>query len=283
MISLTQKWDESRFIACLLVGGSSKDASQRCIGYPLRTKGWAGFIRENVLPGINLGFTRFSLHNPAGTLPTEPMQADQFIHALESGHQYLVQDFVSEWSKITSMGIEVNCYMGQLKDDPNFKALQNVKNISKWLQRIWNSYRFPLEAGMNISFDTLFDVSQDSPELKFYELLTALGVRTYVEPLPIKTNPWLARANFIITEQLYGNKDSTWETPDKLLTGEKIRLLNQPYGNKTVNTFQNEIEWLPQWMKSCKDTNYSCMFGPYCMYQANVTVSEMLKRTNAVK
>lgn len=276
MINLT-KWDANRLIACLLVGGSSNDPSKRCIGYPLKSNGWKGFIEQNVHPGLKLGFQRFSLHNPAGTLPNEPMQPDQFVHALESGHTYLVQDFVSEWSKITSL-VEVNCYMGQLKDDPNFTRLQSSKNIAKWLQRIWNAYRFPLEAGMSISFDALFDVREDSPELKFYELLASLGVRTYVEPLPIKTNPWLAKANFIITEQLFKNKDASWETPDKLLTGEKIRLLNQPFGDPGINSFKNELDWLHKWMLDCQKTNYSCMFGPYAMYAAEISVAEMLER-----
>jgi hypothetical protein len=279
MIIDTNVWNEDRFIAAILVGGTSNDASQRTIGYPLREKGWRNFIRDHVFPTIGLGFKRMSLHNPAGTLPNEQMQADQFIHAKEAGMTWIEDGFVDNWSKITSF-IEVNCYLGMLKDDFDFKNRIERKDFAGILERLYQSYRLPLMAGMNICFDALFDVSETSPEYSFYKFMTSIGVKCIVEPTPHLNNPHLYSAHFIITEQLYQNRGADWYPPENKLTGEKIRLLNQPYKSsfyQGTTSWTNEAEWLPFWLQDCRRTNYSCMLAPWNMLTSRTTVSDLVK------
>jgi len=277
MSTATTVWDASRFIACKVVGGSSNDASKRRISYPLWEKGWKGFIKDEVFPLLGLGFTRISVHNPAGAMLSEEMQADQFIHAKETGCGWVEDGFVEYWRKITGSGVEVAMYLGMLKNDPNFVSLA-AGRLTKddWLKRVYESYALVLDAGCSVCFDALFDVREDTPEFRFFQLINSLGVKTYLEPIPHKDNPYMYKANFIITEQLYKHKDASWAADELVLTGEKIRLLNQPYDPTDIG-WKNEAAWLPQWINDCRSKNYSCLLGPGGMLERRQTVADLLK------
>lgn len=229
--------------------GSADDPTRRNIGFDVVEKGWKNFVDREVLPGIDLGVTRYQLHNPAGTDRNFEMQVDQFLLAKKNPELANVwKDFVKVWKPITNKA-EIICYMGVIKHPQN-KDLESYKNNkykkALWLQRLIECYKLPLDAGMSLGFDAFFELERSTPEFTFFETLTNLGVRTYTEPWPHKSTPHFFPHNSITTEQLYLAFSDDWAAKKESVTGEKIRLLNQPPAGKTWQDYES---WAPEWVR----------------------------------
>ncbi|MBU6414197.1 MAG: hypothetical protein KGS45_12070 [Planctomycetes bacterium] len=258
-----------RIIAWYPIGNSSPDDKDRRIGWNLKKEGWQGFVDRYALPVMSGGFDAIQLHNPGGTRAKEEMMADQFITAKESGQRWILQEFVDAWKPVTKR-IPVIAYMGMLPKNPRLLALLNRKDYFGFLVNIAAAYRLPLEAGMEIAFDALHDVKEGSWELNVYRLLTAMGVRTYVETAPNASDIPLFNANFQIVnttlERTLKNAEP-WMAPLEQLSGERIILLNNlPQGKK----WEDEPDWVPQWMAHWINQGWTVAVSPTWMLKTKV-------------
>ncbi len=220
-------------VSWLTIGGSTKDASTRRVGWDLKRRGWGGFVRLVVRPQIDWGCRRFVLHNPFGTLPGEPMQFDQYMHARDAGLTWLCEGFVEAWRPVTEEGIEVICYLGKLRDDPDFEELRKRGKYDDWLARAWASLQPALDAGMSIALDASSRADAGHPVYKLAELLRSLGVKVYIEPRPpITHNHWFDYP-VVTTEQFWHRSNpekhisSLWAARDDQLRGEIIRMITR--------------------------------------------------------
>lgn len=230
--------------------GSGNDPVNRNIGFNVVDQGWQAFVNREVLPGLDLGITRYQLHNPAGTDNRYEMQVDQFLLAKNiPALANVLKDFAKVWKPITERA-EVIAYLGVIKDPQN-KLLESYKKDrtkkALWLQRLIDCYKLPLDAGMSLGFDAFFDLPEDLPEFSLFETFTNLGVRTYVEPWAHKDRPHFFKHNSITTEQLYRAFSPDWAARPEVITGEKVLLLNQPPPGKQWQDFE---QWAPEWTQS---------------------------------
>ncbi len=258
-----------RIIAWYPIGNSSPDDKDRRIAWNIKKEGWQGFVDRWALPAMTGGFDVIQLHNPGGTKAKEEMMADQFISAKEAGLGWILDGFVDAWKPMTRR-IPVIAYMGMLPKNPRLQKLIDRKDRFGFLVNLAAAYRLPLEAGMDIAFDALHNVSEGSWELSVYRLLTSLGVRTYVETAPSATDRALFDANFQIVnatlERTLKNAEP-WMAPLEQLSGERIILLNNlPDGKK----WEAEPDWVPQWMAHWIHQGWSVAVGPAWMIKGKV-------------
>lgn len=257
-----------RIIAWYPIGNSSPDDKDRRVAWNIKKEGWQGFVDRWALPAMSGGFDAIQLHNPGGTLAKEEMMADQFITAKESGLNWLLHEFTDAWKPVTRR-IPVIAYMGMLPKNPRLQGLLNRKDYFGFLVNIAAAYRLPLEAGMDIAFDALHDVKEGSWELNVYRLLTAMGVKTYVETAPNASDRPLFDANFQIVnttlERTLKNAEP-WMAPLEHLSGERVILLNDlPKGRK----WADEPEWVPEWMAHWINQGWSVAINPVWILKAN--------------
>ncbi len=228
-----------RIISFLLIGGSTTEIEDRCVGWSLRQRGWDGFVRLVVRPQLNAGVRRIQIHNPFGTLPDESMQFDQYIHSRSAGLAFLTEGFVDAWKPVIqgryTQGepVEVIAYLGKLQDDPDFQKLQDAGDNKGWLARAVVSLSLPLEAGMSIGFDASASATEQSPTHRLTELLQSLGTRVYIEARPYKNTPHWFDNNVIITDKFWKRSDpqrypgdsGKWAARNDQLTGEIVRIV----------------------------------------------------------
>jgi len=228
-----------RIVSLFLIGGSTTEIKDRCVGWGLRQRGWDGFVRRFVRPQLDAGVRRIQVHNPFGTLPGESMQFDQYIHARSAGLTFLTGGFVDAWKPVTqgryTQGepVEVIAYLGKLQDDPDFQKLLDAGDTQGWLARAVVSLSLPLEAGMSIGFDASASAGEQSPTHRLTELLQSLGTRIYIEARPYKNTPHWFGNNIIITDKFWKRSDpqrypgdsGKWAARNDQLTGEIIRIV----------------------------------------------------------
>jgi len=255
--------------------GSGSNVEDRRIQFGIKETGWRGFVQKYITPAIPLGYQRFHLHNPAGTLPNEEMQADQFQDAKEQGDLgWIFRDFVSAWRPITrNLSLEVIAYLGTFEDDfARYQAGQYTKD--NYLKRLWESYRYPLDAGMSIGFDAMTGPETD-PDYHFMRMLQGLGVKTYIEPWPNVRNPHHWDCNNITTNQLFAHLNPNWAAPRTSLTGEVIILLTTP---PTGETWANYDAWGPRWCREFMANGYSVMVPLYQQILRGEPLDQWLER-----
>jgi len=228
--------DAPRMISFFPIGGSSPNVKQRRVGFGVAELGWRGFIGRYVQPQIDWGVRRIQLHNPFGTLPNEPMQFDQYLHAREAKLRFLTEGFVEAWKPITSgqsgPKIEVIAYLGKLEQDPDFEKLREEGRPGEWLARAVVSVGPVLEAGMSVGLDSAAISSPDSMTARFAEVLRGLGVRVYIEPRPhVDYTNWHSYHVFATDTiwkrtdpAVYGKKAGP-KARNEQLTGEIVRLV----------------------------------------------------------
>lgn len=260
-------------IGCYIIGGSSTVIEDRRIGWNIKAEGWRGFVDRWVKPAIEMGFKRLELHNPGGTLGTEVMQADQFIHARNAGLDWILDDFIEVWKPITASGIEVISYLGDIKDDNDFKKrAAGTYSKDDWFRRIEQSYNLPLNAGMSIGFDALSEVGPDSTEYLFVKLIQSMGVKVYIEPFPHHDYPNLFPLNALTTQSLRDAWSSWWPPKKELLTGEQITLMDKPPAGQTWETY---TRWLPKWCQEKRALNETPMVLMYELVRDRFPIAKL--------
>lgn len=233
-------------------GIGSGDNPNRNIGWVEPSGGWTAFVETWVKPGIDLGITRWQLHNPAGTETGQPMQADQFVLAKEQGLDWVIEDFVKAWRPITEQpGIEVIAYLGMFYEGL-LERQESPKRKDAFMQRLVDSYRYPVDAGMSIGFDALHQQPASSEAATWMRFLQSMEVKTYIEPWPYIGSQHLWDCHHMSTLWLYNHMtrvDGSWAAPRDQLTGEPIIILSQPIDGETWATYH---EWAPKW---CREMN----------------------------
>jgi len=265
-----------RIIAWFPIGNSSADNNNRCISWNIKKEGWRGFVDRWAWPALSSGFDAIQLHNPGGTKTTEDMMADQFIAAKEAGLGWILEGFVEAWKPVTRRA-PVIAYLGMLPHNKRLEGLLNRKDYFGFLVNIAACYRLPLEAGMDIAFDAMHHVREGSWELAVYRMLTAMGVRTYVEPTPHSSDRPLYEANFQIVnttlERTLKNAEP-WMAPLEQLSGERVILLNNlPEGRK----WDNQIEWVPQWIAHWLYQGWSVAVSPAPAIESNQNIRDLVR------
>lgn len=265
-----------RIIAWYPIGNSSPDERERHIGWNIKKSGWQGFVDTWALPAISAGFDVIQIHNPGGTLAKEDMAPDQFLTAKEAGLSWVLNGFVEAWKPVTRR-LPVIAYLGALPKNKRLQGLLDRKDHFGFLVNVAACYRLPLEAGMDIAFDAMHQVREGSWELAVYRMLTSMGVRTYVEPAPNVTDLPLYNANFQIVnttlERTLKNAEP-WMAPLEQLSGERVILLNNlPEGR----TWDNEIEWVPQWIAHWIHQGWSVAVSPAPMIKSRQNVWDLVR------
>lgn len=231
-----------------LIGGSSNNPKTRNTGWELDTLGWQGFVDKWIKPAIKLGFTRFELHNPGGTVNGEDMRCDQLVVAEAQGLKFLTKGFVEAFKPITDKGIEIICYMG----NPKTTAPHSLPALGA-------CYALPILAGMSIGMDAT-SYQENDPYYHFIRMLQGMGTKVYTEAWPNRTNRNMLNIPTITTSQFLPLclADDTWAAKKEDVTGEKIVLLNEPPAGETWATSNS---WLPGWVRSQMDAGFSTLFG----------------------
>ena len=239
-----------RLVAFIAIGNSSDDAEVRRVGWVQPQSDWYDFVRMQVRPLLRRGIRRFNLHNPFGTLPEEPMQFDQYLHAKDAGLTWLTDDFAEAWIPVLNdpdyPDVEVIAYLGKIEGDPDFDALADQPE--RWLARALLSVQAPLKAGMSVAFDSAAVTTEDSPTYRFASLLRSLGVKVYIEPRPDADKPHWFDYPIFTTDQhwqrsnpaRYGDSGADHKAADEQLTGEVVRLLVAPHSVKSKGLWQWE-------------------------------------------
>jgi len=263
-------------LICFFGIGSGSN-STRNIQFNVATEGWQQFVDRFVKPGIELGIRRFHIHNPGGTETGEPMEADQFLEARNAGIE-VWRDFVKAWRPITAQGIEVVAYLGLMDEDFAVRAANRLKR-DDFIKRCWDSYRYPLDAGMSLGFDALHDERESDYYYTWFRFVESLGVRCYIEPWPKKTHTWFHSANTITTVQLYRSiaRGASWAATPEQLTGEKVILMNAPDTN-AGQTWENVDTWCPAWCREMQAKGLTPLVALQKMIERRESLRQWLSR-----
>lgn len=252
-------------------GWSADNPKTRNVGWGIPENGWSGFIDQWIKPAIDLGFTRFEIHNPFGCLANEPMQFDQYIHAKNAKLDFLTKDFAKSWRKITEK-YEVIGYLGIPAWDADFlNRAQKPLLRDDWLRRMTESVNPILDAGMSLGMDSLAGESEHSHYTHFAKTIQALGTKVYIEPCVFQSQRHWMGTPTIITNQLYWVLNNIWNVPVKEHTGEFIQILIAPENGGDWN---NPDIWLPQWIKKCNSENQTAMFNPMNLVNGKIKLED---------
>lgn len=267
-----------RIIAWFPIGNSDSLVANRMIGWNIKKDGWAGFVNTWVEPAIALGFDAVQLHNPGGTRPVEEMQADQFLDAKDDGVDWISRGFVEAWRPVTQR-VPVIAYIGMLPKNERFEGLLKRGDRAGFLQAITDSYRLPLEARMDIAFDAMHMVPANGWEVQVYQLLGAMGVKTYIEPIPNVLDTALYGANFEVVNTTLDRaltNGEPWVPAFDLLSGERIVLLAEPPKGKTWKTIDT---WLPGWLQHWTGQGWSVAINPADLIRSRTRPWDLIKYT----
>lgn len=274
----SQKYDVDRCVIWCTIGGSAHNPATRDVSGVLVTDGWHAYVDQVIWPMIELGYTRFALHNPFGTRTDlgEAMQADQYLDAISQGTKFLLRDFKEAFRPVTER-CEVISYLGSLRYTDSLNVLRNNPlKVDNWLKRIYQCYYLSLEAGMSIGFDGLFELPETDAGYRFCRLLESLGVKVYVEPWPHKDFPNFFDLNSITTYHLYTVKQPWWAAPREQLTGEVMIILNRPPTGETWSTALTK-PWLPDWCRYFYSNNMTPAFGPFEILRNKMTFQQLME------
>lgn len=225
-----------RIIHWETIGGSGGPVSKRTVGWPLDQPGvgWAGYVSGRGQQLKNLGMRRLFLHNPFGTLPWEPFQFDQYIHAQQAGLTWLTNGFTEAFKPFVESGVEVICYIGRLQGDFDFDTLTNFDD---YMDRVMRSIRPMIDAGCSIGFDSIVGATEDSRAYMVVKALRDSGIKVYAENRPPADYPWWHDHNGVyyddgwIDSNPAVNPTLHWAAPNSMLRGEIIRYTaHQPSG-----------------------------------------------------
>jgi len=193
--------------------------------------GWPAFIQQVIQPEIDwlasAGKPRILLHNPFCAVAGW-FSFDQAIHA-KNANLITVRDFATAWRPITESGVEVIAYLGTLHADKDFQKRQGPYSGDDYMQRITDSVRPLINAGMSIGFDWSNDYQPNSRESESIELVRAMlgdGCKAYIEPAPTLAFPHLYNWDSITQDNLFrAYRETLAFTAHK--TGEVVRWVDE--------------------------------------------------------
>lgn len=194
------------------IGGSGGPVEHRTVSWDLRKIGWAGFVDRYVRPAELLlrPHDIMLIHNPFGTLPTGPMQADQWIHARRAGLRWLTDGFADAWGPIAERR-RVIAYFGTFLESTEFSELLRPRRTGDWLERILMSFRPALDAGVDIGFDASNETPESSPYYHLIRMVQSLLRKqsrgrpymndVWLEPLAHRRFPHLYNFNWVASQR----------------------------------------------------------------------------------
>ncbi|MEM6503960.1 MAG: hypothetical protein AAF711_00690 [Planctomycetota bacterium] len=205
-----------RLIAWWNIAHSSSNESDRRVGRSIESLGWQGFVDQQIKPAIDLGVRRVMLHNPFGALLRKDMQFDQYLHAkdgIEGVHgplPWLVEGFENAWKAITSQGIELICYIGSLRNDPDFDADDGVFDDFDRLSKSTAAIR---RSGCRfIVMDATHAEPKDGLADQFAMWLEGKGIKVGCEPRPeFGMYHWAQRPTVCINDTWYRTSPERFE------------------------------------------------------------------------
>ncbi|MCF7853886.1 MAG: hypothetical protein K9N51_03740 [Candidatus Pacebacteria bacterium] len=198
--------------------------------YITRDGGWEQFIQQRIEPEYEWGVRRWLIHNPFGR-PYGPMAFDQHLLAPERGFDWLVEGFEEAWSEFFNRhpDTEVIFYLGKLHGQERFET-HLPERPDLWMERVLKSSAPVLrlhELGASIAFDAASPAPEGSPTHRFVELITRMGVRTYIESWPHRRNAHWGDHNVIVAEKRRGVFATGGAgVPRERITGRILWLLN---------------------------------------------------------
>ncbi|MEM6855616.1 MAG: hypothetical protein AAF593_14510, partial [Planctomycetota bacterium] len=189
-----------RVTVWLTVGGATLNQDGRRMQKDLLAGGWDLYIERRVKPMLDLGARRLVLSIPFGYRGPGVFQFDQLLEMREEiptspyGGVFAQIDagFVDAWKPIVQGAytdgdpVEVICYLGKLKDDPDFTELDDAA----YRQRYYASIQPALDAGMSLGFDASSGINVGTREHDLIAETEANGTRCYIEARPLKISPW---------------------------------------------------------------------------------------------
>lgn len=216
------------------IAWSSSNHSLRHIGRGLPQIGWDAWLRTNIDPLVEMGVTRFELHNPFGADAGEAMDFDQAVEMqsmwwrvrrqLGLVHDIGPRAFAAAVDALRERypNIEIITYLGSLCTDRDMAS----REAGDWLTRFADSLHHVLNAGCRVGFDASSGVVEGSREYRAIQLVEALGGRPVIEAWPHRDKPHLHGFDCLMR---YGGSYRTYQThadsPIGQLTGERIVLV----------------------------------------------------------
>lgn len=236
------------------IGANDQDQYNAGIGWGLPTRGYDGFIREEIVPDLMNGYLDYWLHNPFGAWNRliydgkKDMQFDQWLEIQENtdglgNFERITSTFVNSWQFIQNYvrNMNVTAYLGKLPDDPDFDARLQAGDLDKWFERLKQALSPILQSNMNIGLDAIATPSVDSTHYAYgfaimlRDLLARTGKKLYVEPVPVVngTEHW-ASFNSMSTSHHINTYDSISPVVDNFMShtkGEHMIMLNHQHSN----------------------------------------------------
>lgn len=192
----------NNLIAWWNIGWSASWPDGRNVGRRIKQDGWAGFVRDQVMPAVDAGVTRVMLHNPFGAIAGEDMQFDQYLHARDAGLDWLTEGFVEAWKPLTKQGVQLICYLGALRNDPDFDPEDGIFDDFDRLSKSTAEIR---RAGCDyIVMDATSSQPKNSMADQYAKWLEQEGITVGSEPRPtIGMDHWAKRPSCAIHRLWY--------------------------------------------------------------------------------
>ncbi len=167
-------------IFCCLIGNSSNRNDLRRVEWRgLNGKNWKSWVSQWITPARDLGYRRFALTNPGGTVivngdasdPANQMHFSQLLQARDAGLTWLVADLAEILRDGANRGEEWITYLGSMHLDPSFTRIQEtvraldagaaraavVAAERALSDRAAMSAQIPIEGHASIAIDSLSD------------------------------------------------------------------------------------------------------------------------------
>ena len=161
--------------------------------------GWPEFVDDYIVPDLQSGYEGgVMIHLPfAKDSEADPLMSfDSYIHAQERRLELIWRRFARAIRPVVrgkytdGRPVRVVCYLGSLKDDPDFvRLLEKRGRLDDWLRRVWRSTRVILDAGCEIAFDTAGTWSPDEPAYAFVMLIRNMGAGGWIEGTELVRRP----------------------------------------------------------------------------------------------
>lgn len=152
--------------------------------------GWREWVIQELQQDLDAGFRRVLIHLPFGKdTERDPfMSFDAYLHAQQRGLDQLWRGFaralrpVVDGKYTDGERVQVICYLGSLKHDPDFvRLLDDPTRRDNWLWRVWRSLQPVLDAGCEVAFDTAGTWKPDDPEYWLVGMMHAMGAGGWIE------------------------------------------------------------------------------------------------------
>ncbi len=294
--------DRLKLISFIPLGGQIGEANMHSF-LALRNMTWLQFVQETLVPQMEWGVRRFMLHLPFGKDPTEaPMSFDSYLVAQELGLDVVWRGFVQTIRQVVEgqytdgEPVEVICYLGTLRLDPNFLQFKQQAYPAGWISRFWQSIQPVLDAGCSLAFDTGATFPEDGPEYWAVGMVETLGTQVYIEgtALPAEYAAHLGRFAWAANREHYWrniadlahggeqHEVSPWAQVDEM-SGEGILMISghaappNPDGTPMTPSQAREtyLEWAPDMARTDWSAGFSVAMDLWAVVPA-MTIEQLM-------